>query len=79
MFQKRVKLKKKNGQVLYKAQVRLSLTNSGGTFYQIQTDIYIYIYMLSKLQQGCLAEHNFFRGSINNWIPHGIDNKMNET
>ena len=61
--------------------MRLSLTISGGTFYQIQTDIYIYLsgFDKSELRQGCLAEHYFFRGSINNWIPHGIDNKMNET
>ena len=31
--------KKKNGQVLNKPQMRLLLKISGGTFYQIQTDI----------------------------------------
>ena len=37
------KKKKKNGQVLNKPQMRLLLKISGGTFYQIQTDIYLYL------------------------------------
>ena len=43
--EKIIKKKKKNGQVLNKPQMRLLLNISGGTFYQIQTDIYIYIYI----------------------------------
>ena len=34
------KKKNKNGQVLHKPQMRLLLETSGGTFYQIQTEIY---------------------------------------
>ena len=37
--------KNKNGQVMNKPQMRLLLKISGGTFYQIQTDTYIYIYI----------------------------------
>ena len=33
------KHKRKNGQILSKAQMRLPLKNPGGTFLQIQTDI----------------------------------------
>ena len=42
---KKTKTKNKNGQVLNKPQMRLLLQISGGTFYQIQTDIYLFIFL----------------------------------
>ena len=51
-------IRKKNGQLLNKPQMRLLLKNPGGTFLQIQTDVYLFIYIFVRTPSVILLVRN---------------------